>query len=97
VDARPTARSGLAIAFAGTVHLCMSACTSLPPAPTAKDTVSDVRQRYLSALNSCQLARSARLSTLGPTIFQPISGDEVFNECVTRAKASLEVALAHVD
>lgn len=72
-------------------------CAPIAQNSATPGTVARVRQDYDATINYCQRARSSRLSTLGPTIFQPISGDEVFNECVTRAKANLDVEMAQVE
>jgi hypothetical protein len=84
----------LRMALAAVSLVCLLSCAAVSPPSTPKTTVATARKNYGAALNNCQLARSSRLSTLGPPIFQPISGDEVFNDCVTRARNDLELALS---
>jgi hypothetical protein len=61
--------------------------TTAPPAIAPVGTLARARQDYTASLDSCEQVRSSRLSTLGPPIFQPIQGDERFNECLSRAQA----------
>jgi hypothetical protein len=80
------------------VVLAVAACTTTAPAAVAPvGTVGRARENYRASVDSCQQVRAARLATLGPPIFQPISGDEPFNECVTRAKSHLAVELSEAD
>jgi hypothetical protein len=77
---------------AGCALLLTAACATPPTASAPPATLAQARQSYTAEVSSCQRIRNSRLTTLGPPIFQPISGDEPFNDCVTRAKADLNVA-----
>jgi len=74
--------------------LLLSGCaTTAPPAVAPVGTLARARQDYTASLDFCQQVRASRLSTLGPPIFQPISGDAPFNECLTQAKTDFDVEL----
>jgi hypothetical protein len=77
---------------AGCTLLLTAACATPPAAYAPPATLAQARESFTAEVSSCQRVRNSRLSTLGPTIFQPISGDEPFNDCVTRAEADLKVA-----
>jgi hypothetical protein len=73
-------------------------CATTSPVPLAKaGTPARARQDYTASLDVCQAVRASQLSTLGPPIFQPISGDQPFNECLGRAKTALDRALDEAD
>ncbi len=73
--------------------LLAAGCATAPVASASPGTVARAQEDFTADVTYCQRVRSSRLSTLGPTIFQPISGDEPFNECVTRAKRHLDLAM----
>jgi hypothetical protein len=74
--------------------LLLAACAT-PQAPSASVvTPFAAHQEYAFHVGTCQAVRESRLGTLGPTVFQPISGDEAFNECVSRARDAFEVQLS---
>ena len=84
-----TRAAALALVFA-------AGCAGAPVVTPPPASVADAQQSFDADIAYCQLVRSSRMSTLGPTIFQPISGDESFNECVTRAKTNLDMAVLEV-
>jgi hypothetical protein len=73
--------------------LLLACATPAPPAVAPVGTLARARQDYRASLDFCQEVRGSRLSTLGPPIFQPISGDAPFNECLSRAKTDFDVEL----
>jgi hypothetical protein len=73
--------------------LLVAACAGAPAAVAPHGTVEQAQEDFRADVSYCQRVRSSRVGTLGPTVFQPISGDEVFNECVTRAKNHLDIAM----
>ena len=79
------------------VVLLAAACATPPATVAPVGTVARARENYRASLGSCQEIRESRLATLGPPIFQPISGDAPFNECLGRAKTRLEVQLSEAD
>jgi hypothetical protein len=74
-----------------------AACTTPTPPAAPVGTVARARQNYRASIGSCQEVRESRLNTLGPPVFQPISGDQPFNECLARAKTHLDVELSEAD
>jgi hypothetical protein len=85
--------------LAGCFLVC-AACvtTTVPVAPVAPEgTVARARQNYRANIGSCQEIRESRLATLGPPIFQLVSGDQPFNECLARALTHLDVELSEAD
>jgi hypothetical protein len=88
-------RGGLCLAPA--VLLAAVACVTTAPAVAPEGTVARARQNYRASVGSCQQIREARLATLGPPIFQPISGDQPFEECLARASTHLDRELSEAD
>jgi hypothetical protein len=78
--------------------LLLAAACATPTVPAPPEgTVARARQNYRASIGSCQQVRESHLATLGPPVFQPISGDAPFNECLARAKTHLEVQLSEAD
>jgi hypothetical protein len=75
--------------------LVLAACASapVPPPPVS---VAEAKKSFHADVVYCLRVQDSRLGTLGPTVFQPFSGDEAFTECVSRAKANLDVAMLEV-
>jgi hypothetical protein len=75
--------------------LVLVGCASapLPPPPVS---VAQAKQSFHADVVYCLRVQDSRLGTLGPTIFQPFNGDQAFTECVSRAKANLDVAMLEV-
>jgi hypothetical protein len=86
----------------GSPHLLLLAvvaagCTTTPVRVAPVGTIARARENYRASIGSCQQVRESRLGTLGPPIFQLLSGDQPFNECLARAKTHLDVELAEAD
>ena len=78
--------------------LASAACaTAVPPPVAPEGTVARARQNYRANICSCQEIRESRQATLGPPIFQLVSGDQPFNECLARALTHLDVELSEAD
>ena len=85
------------VQLAALAFVLLAGCAGTQTALVPPGSVASAWQSYGADVSSCQRVRDSRLSTLGPTIFQPISGDEPFNECVTRAKASLDLTMPELE
>jgi hypothetical protein len=70
-----------------------AACTTAVPADTPPLSRELALQNYKTSLYYCKAARESRTSTLGPPVFQPITGDEAFEACIVQAKMGLEAQL----